>query len=270
VCFLAAAPSLAKCKPPGLPNTYLLNTTRATFDDAEATCNRYGGHLVGYSSLAEQRAVEQCFTNTGFLLPNFHKFYWMGLRTGFSGAQWPNFTWIDLESAIYMGDYQHWGVFQPGGVLEPNRAASSQEDCAGANLTMGIATHSRAVVQYDGAGGWADRSCFDSYIFICEVQRGWRNRLRRCTGVGACQPNRGGCSPASLWHLAISACRCTRSHLTPNLLPGVAFVQPLTSFRLSLRASRAASTRCTRGWPARPQQSWCATGREATWPASAP
>jgi hypothetical protein len=33
-------------------------------------------------SFAEQLAVESCFLDNGDLLPTFHKFYWMGLRTG--------------------------------------------------------------------------------------------------------------------------------------------------------------------------------------------
>ena len=164
---------MSTCKPPGLENTYYINTTRTSFDDAEATCNRYGGHLVAYANFAEQQAVEQCFVNSGYLFPTYHKLYWMGLRTGISGAQWPNFTWIDRENVIYMGDYQHWGVYQPGGVLEPNRLANALEDCAGSNLTMGIATHNKRIIQYDGVGGWADRSCLESYVFICEVQREW-------------------------------------------------------------------------------------------------
>ena len=32
--------------------------------------------------MAEQRDVEMWFQDNGYLLPNFHKFYWMGLMTG--------------------------------------------------------------------------------------------------------------------------------------------------------------------------------------------
>ncbi len=88
-----AAPSVAECEPPGLTNKYIINTTATTFDEAEGTCNRYGGHLVTYSSLREQRAVESCFIERGWLFPQYNKFYWMGLRTNAEGAKWPNFTW---------------------------------------------------------------------------------------------------------------------------------------------------------------------------------
>jgi hypothetical protein len=33
-------------------------------------------------SFSEQLMVETCFLDKGDLLPTFHKFYWMGLRTG--------------------------------------------------------------------------------------------------------------------------------------------------------------------------------------------
>jgi hypothetical protein len=89
-----AAPSVAKCNPPGLTNTYIINTTTTGFDDAEATCNRYGGHLVSYGSMREQQAVERCFIDAGWLFPLYNKFYWMGLKTGDLGMKWPNFTWM--------------------------------------------------------------------------------------------------------------------------------------------------------------------------------
>jgi hypothetical protein len=88
-----AAPSVASCEPPGLTNTYIINTTTTDFVDAEATCNRYGGHLVTYSTFREQQAVERCFVDAGWLFPSYNKFYWMGLRTGNLGTRWPNFTW---------------------------------------------------------------------------------------------------------------------------------------------------------------------------------
>jgi hypothetical protein len=125
---------------------------------------------VAYSNLAEQQAVESCFIQQGYMLPSFHKFYWMGLKTGIPGTRWPNFTWIDRENVIYMGNYQHWGVYQPGAVLEPNNLFPP-EYCAGSNLTMGIATYNKRVVTFDGVGGWADRRCGERHIFVCEVQR---------------------------------------------------------------------------------------------------
>jgi hypothetical protein len=61
---------------------YCINTTRSSFATAQSSCNLIGGHLVAYQDMHEQRDVEMWFQDQGFLLPNFHKFYWMGLLTG--------------------------------------------------------------------------------------------------------------------------------------------------------------------------------------------
>ncbi len=119
------------------------------------------------SDQLEQATVERCFLDQGALLANYHKFYWMGLLTGMHRAIWPNFTWIDQENAIYVGDYQHWGVYQPGFSLEPNNMVAP-ENCAGSNLTMGIIKIDKTYAM-DGLGGWADRQCGERYPFICEI-----------------------------------------------------------------------------------------------------
>jgi hypothetical protein len=103
-----------------------------------------------------QVAVEHCFIQQGFLLPKFHVHYWMGLVSGMPGAQWPNFTWLDHENAIYRGNYQHWGT--AGKDLEPNNLLPP-ENCAGSNLTA----------MYSDCGGWADHNCREQYVYICEI-----------------------------------------------------------------------------------------------------
>jgi hypothetical protein len=102
----------------------------------------------------------------GWLLPRFHKFYWMGLASNVNGAIWPNFTWLDHGKAIYMGDYQHWGTLMPGRVLEPNNLVPP-EVCAGSNLTAGIIRYEELI--FDGVGGWADQHCDEKHIFVCEI-----------------------------------------------------------------------------------------------------
>jgi hypothetical protein len=39
-------------------------------------------NMAAACSFKEQLAVEGCFLTKGTLLPTFHKFYWMGLRSG--------------------------------------------------------------------------------------------------------------------------------------------------------------------------------------------
>ena len=120
-----------------------------------------------HAALPAQGLVEGCFADQGSLLPNFHKFYWMGLRTGIMGATWPNFTWIDRDNVVYVGDYQHWGVMQPGFILEPNNLVPP-ENCAGSNLTMGIVKFDKTF-GVDEVGGWADQPCQAKHPYICEL-----------------------------------------------------------------------------------------------------
>jgi hypothetical protein len=52
----------------------------------------------------------------GYLIPQYHIFYWMGLRLdGF----WPNFVWMDPNILGPTGYYEHWGT-DASNVLEPN------------------------------------------------------------------------------------------------------------------------------------------------------
>ena len=112
----------------------------------------------------------------GYLLPTFHKSYWMGLAVS-PGARWPKFAWLDRSPAVYNGNYQHWGMLNmsaeagvdsgdvageglaKGSVLEPNNLVPP-EQCAVSNLTA----------TYDRAGGWADARCDLQFVFICKLQ----------------------------------------------------------------------------------------------------
>jgi hypothetical protein len=65
---------------------------------------------------------------------------------GTLGAKWPNFTWINTDPAIYKGNYQHWGTYQPGKRLEPNNMAPP-ENCAGSNTTQGVLQADKTTVR---------------------------------------------------------------------------------------------------------------------------
>jgi hypothetical protein len=75
-------------------STYILNTTKTDFKAAQRACNNQGGHLVSYSSAAEQVEVESYYVNLGVLFPKFHRTYWMGLQGNgsFFPAQW---SWVN-------------------------------------------------------------------------------------------------------------------------------------------------------------------------------
>jgi hypothetical protein len=40
-----------------------------------------------------QAEVEDYYVRRGYLIPNYHKVYWMGLTT--NATTWPRFTWLD-------------------------------------------------------------------------------------------------------------------------------------------------------------------------------
>jgi hypothetical protein len=42
------------CEAPLLPSTYIINTTAATWQDAEESCKSSGGHLVSFMDQTEQ------------------------------------------------------------------------------------------------------------------------------------------------------------------------------------------------------------------------
>lgn len=70
--------------------TYYFNTTKTTFADAEISCKNNGGHIAGYSSLAEQQEVEAFFIAQGYIIPVFQPVYWYGANT--NSTLWPAFT----------------------------------------------------------------------------------------------------------------------------------------------------------------------------------
>jgi hypothetical protein len=51
--------------------TFYLNTTTANNTDAEDQCKHNGGHLAAFTSLAEQREVEQFYITSGYLFPKW-------------------------------------------------------------------------------------------------------------------------------------------------------------------------------------------------------
>jgi hypothetical protein len=82
--------------------TFCLYTSNRNFSQAEAACQATGGHLAVFINGMEQQEVEQYFVTTGQLLPNWHKFYWMGYQS----ANWPVFQSIDKTINT---TYSNWG-----------------------------------------------------------------------------------------------------------------------------------------------------------------
>ena len=69
---------------------YYLNTTLDSQSGAERVCRSRGGHLVMYSSPAEQSEVESAFIYQGGLINGYHKAYWIGLKA----RNWADFRCV--------------------------------------------------------------------------------------------------------------------------------------------------------------------------------
>jgi hypothetical protein len=55
-----AEPVWDYCEAPLLPSTYIINTTAATWQEAEESCKSYGGHLVSFMDQTEQVGHAHC------------------------------------------------------------------------------------------------------------------------------------------------------------------------------------------------------------------
>lgn len=150
-------------------NTFTLYTTQATQAEAETACREEGGHLASFGSYDEQVEMEFAFMNRGYLLPGFHKSYWMGLNS--SDAAWPTFNWLDRTLPNPSEDnYLHWGDLRTatGARLpEPNNQ-DVNEFCAVANYSEAFSS--------PPAWGWADASCSMRFIFMCKTNGEWGRR----------------------------------------------------------------------------------------------
>ncbi len=117
----------------------------------------------------------------GFLLPSFHKAYWMGYTNPTKdGTSW---VWTDSTLTALNGTgsggaasasadgstYKHWGtlVLAANGVKssysEPNNRGGS-EYCA-----VGDFSQAYGPGLLPAAAGWADASCTDQHIAMCKV-----------------------------------------------------------------------------------------------------
>jgi hypothetical protein len=97
--------------------------------------------------------VEAFYISNGYILPKYHKFYWVGLNS--SEQQWSNFTWLtpDISSAEYLADFANWGTGQP--------QLNMDNMCAGGNFNL----------TQNGIWGWANDACNLPFISICRVMR---------------------------------------------------------------------------------------------------
>ncbi len=96
----------------------------------------------------------------GWLFPKKHIHYWMGLRWR-NGNRW-NYTDTTIPSPTFR-TYSHWGSENSSQTQEPNSLRGA-ERCGVANYTQ----------EFDGAWGWSDTMCNETYVQICRIMREWR------------------------------------------------------------------------------------------------
>jgi hypothetical protein len=92
----------------------------------------------------------------GDLIPNFHLFYWMGLKVN---GTWPSFDWVDPYIPGPIGYYTNWGITKPDQEPEPSRPDTGF--AAGANYTE--------VQRSPPVWGWSDEDPGIKHIFICRT-----------------------------------------------------------------------------------------------------
>lgn len=129
-----------------------------------------------------QAEVEQFYINKGYLIPTFHKSYWLSLQS--STTTYPKFVWTDPTVRTgYLNGGPHWGTYTiAGSAAEPKKepnAIQPPEYCAVANYTQRYGQPS--------AWGWSDVNCNRNFIFICRLQSGWHGMQRmHCILSTAC------------------------------------------------------------------------------------
>jgi hypothetical protein len=105
----------------------------------------------------------------GYLLPEWHKVYWIGLQS----EVLPNFSWMDkLIPGPNATSYRHWGTYVEGATSETEPFGEMQT-CAVANASQ--AYGSSATVQ---PWGWASQDCEARHPFLCRVSREHRVLLQ--------------------------------------------------------------------------------------------
>jgi hypothetical protein len=98
----------------------------------------------------------------GYLLPEWHKVYWIGLQS----EVLPNFSWMDkLIPGPNATSYRQWGTFVEGATSETEPFGDMQT-CAVANASQAFG--SSATVQ---PWGWASEDCEALHPFLCRVTR---------------------------------------------------------------------------------------------------
>jgi hypothetical protein len=129
--------------------------------EAEAVCNRLGGHLATYASVYEQYEVEQYLIAQGHLLPTFHRSYWLALARDDSLLPYivPPFRWADNSATGPAGNYSNWRPHPPGLPYVGYCGVATAPEPSFAALNMNLTA----------AWLWDDEVCNATHAFMCRM-----------------------------------------------------------------------------------------------------
>ena len=128
-------------------NTFYLNTTPSSFNEAEEGCKKGGGHLAAFESADEQAEVEQYYISNGYLM-SAHVFYWIGLNK--TGAAW---GWVAPDvPASSLTTFNNWGT-------------QGSDACGGATTSPA----GKSSATFGATWSWTSKACNMQQVYICRM-----------------------------------------------------------------------------------------------------
>lgn len=125
----------------------------------------------------------------GYLLPAFHKVYWLGLKS----EVLPAFSWIDkLIPGPNATSYRQWGTYIEGSLTE-SEPYGDTETCAVANSTQAFGS-TQAVQPW----GWASQDCEARHTYLCRQSR--ECMVADCSSACCCCRDAGESCSLRCWH----------------------------------------------------------------------
>ena len=118
--------------------------------------------------------LPQFFISNGYMLVDYYKVYWLGMRA----EPFPDYKWLDPGADILQlsSSYKHWGVTDEG--REPQAGKGMVKECGVANASL----------SYEDAWGWSAEGCANKNVFMCKAAG------KSCSNAGLCAALHDGSS----------------------------------------------------------------------------
>ena len=123
---------------------YFYSLLRKNWNDAENTCENFGGHLAVIDSIDEDGFIEQFIMSSKTISSDWTRNYtWVGAFDFLQEGKW---LWV-TGRPVNISTYTNWRGTGPNNAQH----GSQDEDCMDWSY-----------------GGWNDNNCLESYNFVCE------------------------------------------------------------------------------------------------------